>query len=166
MSQLRTNYAEKPEWPIINRFSAHIAVDITNNVTKEEFLLCYGTFTVLPDFWKFHAMKLRVENRFEFWKLDFNSEEWLAQNFMPHGAPAVQKDNDGVRRFVVWNMYQLHGDLGERMGLTRKVSTIASKIMRDRTHPNEPAKDAKGKTVQYYCLGDVCPNGYGILWRV
>ena len=32
---------------------------------------------------------LRIENRSEFWKLDFNSEGWLAGNFMPHGAPAV-----------------------------------------------------------------------------
>ena len=46
------------------------------------------------------------------------------ENFMPHGAPAVQKDKDGNRHFVVWNTYQLHGDVGERIKLTRKVSTV------------------------------------------
>ena len=60
---------------------------------------------MLPDFYKFHAMRLGIENRGEFWKLDFNSEGWLAQNFTPHGAPALQRDALGVARFVVWNIY-------------------------------------------------------------
>lgn len=87
---------------------------------------------------------------------------------MPHGAPAVRKDKDGNRHFVVWNTYQLHGDVGERMRLTRKVSAVAWKNLRDRLHPNEPIKDAKGKILQYWCLGDIYPNDYGILgdWDV
>ncbi|KAF6218240.1 hypothetical protein HO133_006201 [Letharia lupina] len=60
------------------------------------------------------------------------------------------------------------GDVGERMGLTRKMSTTAWKNLRDRLHPNQPTKDAKGKTIQYWCLGDICPDEYVILgdWDV
>ncbi|KAF6236190.1 hypothetical protein HO173_005819 [Letharia columbiana] len=79
-------------------------------------------------------MNLGIENRSEFWKLDLNSEGWLAGNFMPHGAPAVRKDKDGKRHFVIWNAYQLHGDVGERMGLTRKMSTGA-KVRRSGGQP-------------------------------
>ena len=115
-------------------FPEHIAIDPAGDVTKEQFLDHCGTFTVLPDFRKFHAMNLGIENRSEFWKLDLNSEGWLAGNFMPHGAPAVRKDKDGKRHFVIWNAYQLHGDVGERMGLTRKMSTGA-KVRRSGGQP-------------------------------
>lgn len=108
------------------------------------------------------SLDLRIENRSEFWKLDLNSEGRLVGNFMPHGAPAVRKDKDGNRDFVVWNTYQLHGDVGERIRFTRKVSAVAWKNLRDRSHPNERIKDANGKTFQYWCLGDICPNDYGI----
>lgn len=115
-------------------FPEHIAIDPAGDVTKEQFLDHCGTFTVLPDFWKFHAMNLGIENRSEFWKLDLNSEGWLAGNFMPHGAPVVRKDKDDKRHFVIWNAYQLHGDVGERMGLTRKMSTGA-KVRRSGGQP-------------------------------
>lgn len=72
-------------------------------------------------------MNLGIENRSEFWKLDLNSEGWLAGNFMPYGAPAVRKDKDGKRRFVIWNAYQLHGDVGERMGLTRRYPLLTKR---------------------------------------
>ena len=75
---------------------------------------------VLPDFWKFNVLKLGVAKRHDSWKLDFAKSGNLATNFLPHGAAAVVRDTNGILRFPVWGMYQLHGDLGERLGLTAK----------------------------------------------
>ena len=49
-----------------------------------------------------------------------DKDNFLAQDFTPHGAAAVVIDSKGRRRFPVWMGYQLHGDLGERLNLVRK----------------------------------------------
>ena len=80
---------------------------IEHKIAHEEFFKHCQFYTVLPDFYKFWAMNLNLVNRGESWKLDFNSEGWIAQNFTPHGTPAIRKDTLGTRRFVVWNRYEL-----------------------------------------------------------
>lgn len=45
--------------------------------------------------------------------------KYLASTFMPNRTAATVA---GTWRFVVWDRYQLHGDVGERMGLRRKPS--------------------------------------------
>lgn len=72
---------------------------------------------MLPDYWKFHLLRLDVKKRGERWRLDFNKDGLLAGDFIPHGAAAVVKDKTGTLRFPVYQKWQLHGDLGERLGL-------------------------------------------------
>lgn len=55
-----------------------------------------GAFTILPDFWKYWALKLDVASRDTSWKLDFNAKGYLAQNLQPHGAAAVKRDSMGI----------------------------------------------------------------------
>ena len=52
-------------------------------------------------------------------------------------------NKQGVRRFMVWSRFQLHGDDGERIGLQRKVSAKEWGAMISRDHGNDPARDSK-----------------------
>ena len=81
-------------------------------------------------------------------------------NFTPHSAAATTKDNDIVRKSTVWNGFQLNGDVRERMGLKRKWSTKDWVALLAKTHPNAQDKNAKGRKLMYWCLGDVCPDTY------
>ncbi len=57
-------------------------------------------YTVLPDFWKFWAVELKIDMRFASWRLDFNADGNLAQNFVAHGAPALM-NHDNARHLLV-----------------------------------------------------------------
>ena len=157
-SQIRVFYEERLDWPLINAFPDHIHHDPTLKVTLEQFKAYCPAYTVLPDFWKHWALELGVD-RAEAYKLDFNARGNLAKDFTPHGAAATGRDSDGTRKFVIWNGFQLHGDVGERLKLRRKLPTAEWKKLVKQTYPNVQATDIKeGKS--YRCLGEVCPEEY------
>lgn len=101
-----------------------------------------------------------VNRRWVFCKLDFNSEGWLAGNFTPHKASVIAADDQGKRRLVVWNGYQLHEDVGERLGLNKKMSRRDWKTLKEWRHESKPNVDSLKRRIQYGCLGDECPNEY------
>ena len=82
---------------------------------------------MLSDYSKFWALAGGVAGRFHLWRLDFTKTNELPRDFTPHGAAAVIRSIDGSRRFSVWDGLQLHGDIGERLGLKY---TAASKKSR------------------------------------
>ena len=106
------DYDAHPKWPLINTYPDYIQEDPTAVVDREEFGKHCPPFTVLFDFWKFWAMQLAVENRHDFWKLDLNSEGWLARNFIPHGAPALFKDDKGESD-LLFRMATNYKEMGE-----------------------------------------------------
>ena len=134
-SQNCSGYDTHKERPIVNRFPGHKLQDPTEGLSREDFLDYCGSFKVLPDFYKFWGMQLAMNQRSEFWKLDFNSEGWLARNFTPHGAPALKRDTDGSLQFIVSNGFQMHGGVGERLGLQRKLPASTWNNVRERAHP-------------------------------
>ena len=72
----------------------------------------------------------------------------------PAGAPMTFIDRqDGQRNFAVVDGFQLHGDLGERIGLKRKCKKYKEKIQ-------EVYGPAAVKGQGLICLGDVCPVWY------
>ena len=113
-------YPEKVEWPLVNTFPDHIEHDFTAKVTLDDFKAYCQLFIVLSDFWKHWILVLKADDWAEFLKLDFNAEGNLVLDFTPHDAAVTFKDQNETRRFVVWNGYQLYGDVGERRGLKRK----------------------------------------------
>ena len=60
----------------------------------------------------------------------------------------------------VWNGFQLHGDVGERLNLKRKLASSDWAALRQKTHPGKPLKASDNKLIQYWCLGDVCPQDF------
>ena len=82
-------------------------------------------------------MVLRVHRSHPF-KLDFNKEGNLTRSFLPHGTAATTRGEDGIRRFIVWNGHQLHGDVGERLGKKRKMDSKDWKALMNIHHPNAP----------------------------
>ena len=115
---------------------------------------------MLPDYWKYHILRLNIAKRFELWKLDFSKSGWLAQNYTPHGAPAVKRDKNGVLKFVVWNGFQMHGDLGARLGYDVKLPKARFReLIGD---PNSEGQTMKKgmKDEQNWCLGMECPSNY------
>ena len=56
----RTKYDQHLEWPIINKFPK---ADITYQPTIAESKLCITTYCVLPDYWKFHVLRLNLSKR-------------------------------------------------------------------------------------------------------
>lgn len=52
-------------------------------------------------------MRLAIDNRGDFWKLDLNAEGWLAKNVQPHEAPALSKDDQGNRQIIAWNHFEV-----------------------------------------------------------
>ena len=94
-----------------------------------------------------------VARRYDHWKLDFSKTALLAQNFTTHGAAAVVRDTEGKLRLPVWHGFQLHGDLGERLGLTAaQFWTLLVKPISEAHIAGMSQKDA-----QTWCLGDLCP---------
>ena len=81
-------------------------------------------------------MRLLVETRPESWKLNFNSEGWLALNFVPHEMAAVARDTTGALRFIVWSGLQMHGALGERLSLKKKLSSSDWNALKSQYHPS------------------------------
>ena len=140
-SRVRTEYVEHPEWSLVNTYPAHIHTDPAGTITLQDFQSHCHYFTVLPDFWAFHATRLLVETRPESWKLNFNSEGWLALNFVPHGMAAVARGTTGALRFIVWSGLQMHGDLGERLNLKKILSSSDWNALRSQHHPGAPVKD-------------------------
>ena len=67
---------------------------------------------------------------------------------------------DGQRRFVIWQGYQLHSDIGERLGLKSKLAKNEWTGLMSIHHPNAPQKGSKGRTILYRCPGDLCPASY------
>ena len=110
---------------------------------------------------KFHALRLSLKKRNEYWKLDFNKDGFLAQDFTPHGAAVVFIDSKGRRRFPVWMGYQLQGGLGERLELVRKYTP--SQFRGLLANPNSEAQVSPTRynsKAQDWCLGDKCPPDY------
>ena len=99
-------------------------------------------------------------DRSDLYKEDFNKERCLARNFTPHGAAATTIGKDGLRHFLVWQGYQLHGDIGERLGLKRKMDRKEWQALMKVHHPNAELKDIKGKGIWYCCPGQLCPPNY------
>ena len=89
----------------VNTFPDSLNQDPFVSVTVEEFHQHCSPYTVLPDFWKHWAQVLKVDR--EPFKLDFNAEGYIATNLMCHGAAATVRGNDGRRRFVVWDGYEM-----------------------------------------------------------
>ena len=159
VSQHRIQYFENDTWPLLNEFPPHVHQNPTAKITINDFISYCPSFVVLPDYYKHWALVLQVSRSVSY-RLDFNKEGSLASNFTPHGAAATVIDNTGTLRFVVWNRWQLHGDIGERLGLRRKWKSNEWQALMSTQHPGEPLKDAKGKTIQYWCAGDKCPKDY------
>ena len=100
-SQHRVRYDEILGWPIINKFPVRLHSDpVLNDVSWKEFYSHCPVYTVLPDFWKYWALKLKIELG-DRWRLDFSTEGTLARNFVPHGAAATVRDSSENRRFIV-----------------------------------------------------------------
>ena len=156
----RVDYAAHPEWPLINTYPAHMFHDMSGKISAQDFHTHCKPHTVLSDFWVHHALRLEIENRADNWKLNFNSEGWLAGNFVPHGAAAVTKDDQGALRFVIWDGMQLHGDVGERLALKKRLSRGEWNTKRNEVHPGVPTKDAKGGKGHFQAWGDLCPKDY------
>ena len=153
-SQERAGYETHLDWPIVNSFPDSALKNPTSEISLEDFHNHCKPFTVLPDFWKGWALRLGA-TKSNHWRLDFNAEGTLAQNFTPHGAACTLTDDKGVRRFVIWNRFQLHGDVGERRGLKRKRTAQEWTVLSRNAHPVQIGK----KTV-HWCLGDICPSTY------
>ena len=113
---------------------------------------------MLLDFWKHWAQVLKVDR--EPFKLDLNKESNIATNFTCHGAAATVKGKDGRRRFAVWDGYELHGDVGERLGLKNRLTSKEWTDLLSETHPGAQVKDASNRKVHHWCLDNVCPTGY------
>ena len=153
----RPGYEQHREWPLVNRFPSQ---DITYQPTTGEVDDYCDEYTVLPDWWKFHVLQLQCDKRYTRWKLDFTREGWLARNFTPHGAAAVRKDSLGRLRFVIWNGYELHGVVGERLGLPRKVPLAQLRGFENIVGPEAHIAPIGDKDSQNWCLGNVCPADY------
>ena len=153
----RPGYEQHREWPLVNRFPSQ---DITYQPTAEEVDEYCEEYTVLPDWWKFQVLQLQCDKRYTRWKLDFTREGWLARNFTPHGAAAVRKDSLGRLRFVIWNGYELHGDIGERLGLPKKVPVAQLRGFENIVGPEAHIAPIGDKDSQSWCLGNVCPAEY------
>ena len=152
-----TGYDQRNKWPIINRFPGY---DITHEATAEELGLYCKESCILPDYWKFQALRLQLARRNDFWKLDHSKDGWLAGNFTPQGAAAVVRDTYGQLRFPVWNGYQLHGDVGERLGLKKKYGKQEwIELMALSTSETRLGINSDNDT-EYWCLGDMCPWEY------
>ena len=155
---LRTRYEDRPEWPIINDFPDE---DVAYQPEDTEVETYCAAYCVLPDFWKFHVLRLGMAKRYDHWKLDFSKTGWLAQNFTPHGAAAVVRDKFGRLRFPVWHGWQLHGDLGARLGLSHRLTAAQFRALLE--DPHSEARKTRKKNPndgQSWCLGDRCPDGY------
>ena len=68
--------------------------------------------------------------------------------------------HDDSRHFVVVDGYQLHRDLGERLGLKARLSKSKWREIRETYYPGKPVKDTEGKKIIYFCPGDLCPAEY------
>ena len=155
-SQTRVPYQDVTDWPLVNRFPDKVKANLMTPPDAKDFSDFCKPFTVLPDYWKFWAIQLKIDKRFTAWRLDFNADGKLAQNFTPHGAPALMTHN-GKRRFAVVDGFQLHGDVGERMGLAARLSSTKWKELRQEHYPE--AKTAVKKLI-YTCPGDECPDEF------
>ena len=159
-SQERVKYDDVLDWPLVNPFPERLHSDpAVGDRSREEFHDHCPSYTVLPDFWKYWALRLKIDLG-DRWRLDFTADGTLAMNHTPHGAAATARDGSGIRRFVVWNGFQLHGDVGERLGLTRKMARKDWLVMRNTAYPNALDKDLRGKKISYECLGEPCPETY------
>ncbi len=156
-SQTRVPYEDVTTWPLVNRFPDKVKTNLMTPPDAKDFADFCKPFTVLPDYWKFWAIQLKIDKRFTAWRLDFNAEGKLAQNFTPHGAPALMT-HDGKRHFAVVDGFQLHGDVGERMGLAARLSSTKWKELRQEHYPE--AKATAGKKLIYTCPGDECPEEF------
>ena len=58
----------------------------------------------------------------------------------------------------MWDPYQLHGDIGERLGLTRKRSPAEFTTLC--ATPGSEVHVAAGTNDRTWCLGDVCLKDY------
>ena len=154
---LRTGYEDRPEWPIINDFPDE---DVAYQPDDTEVETYCAAYCVLPDFWKFHVLRLGIAKRYDHWKLDFSKTGWLAQNFTPHGAAAVVRDKFGRLRFPVWHGWQLHGDLGARLGLTHRHTAAQFRALLEDPHSEARKTRGNPKDGQTWCLGDICPDEY------
>ena len=54
-SQIRAGYDAHPEWPLVDMFPDHILADPNVEISREEFFLHCGSFTVLPYFYRQQA---------------------------------------------------------------------------------------------------------------
>lgn len=79
---------------------------------------------------------------------------------MPLGMAAVMKDSRDELRFVVWNGSQMHGDVGERMNLKKRLTASNWNALKFRDHSESAAPDTKRKKTQYWAFGDLCPKDY------
>ena len=78
---------------------------------------------------------------------------------MQHGAAAVIRAINEHFRFLVWDGYQLHSDIGERLGLAKKRSQTEFTTLC--AAPGNKVHVAAGTSHQTLCLCDICPPDYG-----
>lgn len=93
-------------------------------------------------------------------ELDLNSDGWFPQDFQSSGAAATRLDDKCIRRFLVWNGFQLHGDIGERLKYKRRLESQDWKRTRDAQHPGAVLTDGSNKKIQFVCLWQECPASY------
>ena len=67
--------------PSAYHFPEDIRKDPYGDVSRKEFGACCGSYTVLSDFWKDQAMRLGINNRSDWFKLDFNAEGYIQLRF-------------------------------------------------------------------------------------
>ena len=85
-----------PAWPIINKFPT-LLIQINTTVFQA---FCH-LYTVLPDFWKYWAIYLRIRQRCNHSKLEIVKPGTLPQNSEASGAPMINLDSEGKKRFVI-----------------------------------------------------------------
>ena len=151
----RETYKDHLEWPLVNRFPRP---DVAYEPSIVEIQANCPPFCVLPDYYKFWALTSGIAEKFNFWRLDFSERNQLPEDNIPHGAAAVVRAADGRLRFPVWDGMQLHGDLGERLGLKRKYSWAEFLDLCDA--PDAETNLAAGDDYKTWCLGDHCPPDY------
>ena len=95
-------------------------------VSYQRISICANSFSC-SDYFKIYVLTMGLAGKFHLWRLDFNKNGQLARNFAPDGAAAVVRDANGQLRFLVWDDYQLHGDIVEGLGLSKNRSLTTSR---------------------------------------
>ena len=151
----RGSYQDHLNWPLINRFPKP---NVIYQPTIVEILNFYPRYCVLPDYYKFWILVSRMAGKHSMWRMDFNKRGQIPLNFTPHGMAAVVRDKEKRLRFPIWDGYQFHGDVGERLHLKHRYTQ--AQFDAKCADPGAEARHPVNNEFRSWYLGDLCPPQY------